>query len=134
VRSRWLLPIAVALLPLFASCGGDHEAQPTIESVDFSPRLLVSVGDAGFVVTTGDTDNASITADPPSAPEGTVIEIRNTGATDRRVTDDSTIDTGVMQPGDSTTVVLTTEGDLELRDAADGATVKITVTPRATTN
>ncbi len=133
MRSRWLVPFVLALGPLVASCAGDHQAEPTIASVDFTPRLVVSVDDGGFSVTRGDTDKAEVTADPPSAPAGTVIEIRNVGTSDHRVTNDSTVDTGIMQPGDSTTVVLTTEGDLELQDAGGGATVTIAVTPRAAT-
>jgi hypothetical protein len=135
VRSRWV-PLLFSLLvlglvPVVASCGGDHQAEPTLASVNFTAKLVVSVDETGFAVTKGETDNPAITAEPASAPEGTVIEIRNAGSVDRRVTDEAAIDTGVMQPGDSTTVVLTTPGDLELHDAASGATLTINVTPRA---
>ena len=135
MRSRWVsLVFGLGVLGLglvVASCAGDHQAEPTIESVNFTPRLIVSVDDNGFHVAKGETDNPSISADPASAPEGTVIEIRNAGSVDHRVTNDAAIDTGVMQPGDSTTVVLTTAGDLELHDATSGATLTIDVTPRA---
>jgi hypothetical protein len=135
VRSRWLslvfVLVGVGLVPVVASCAGDHRAEPTIESVNFTPKLVVSVDDRGFTVAKGESDNSSITANPASAPQGTVIEIRNAGAVDHRVTNDAAVDTGVMQPGDSTTVVLTTEGDLELHDAASGATLTISVTPRS---
>jgi hypothetical protein len=123
--------IVLGLVPLIASCAGDHQAEPTIGSVNFTPRLVVSVDEVGFAVAKGETDNPAITADPASAPEGTVIEIRNTGSAERRVTNEAAIDTGVMQPGDSTTVVLTTQGELELHDAASEATLMINVTPRA---
>ena len=123
--------IVLGLVPLVASCSGDHAAEPTIGSVNFTAKLMVSVDDNGFAVAKGETDNPAITAEPASAPEGTVIEIRNTGSVDRRVTNEAAIDTGVMQPGDGTTVVLTTQGDLELHDAASGATLTINVTPRA---
>jgi hypothetical protein len=145
VRSRWVSllfsrPVlrlgvlglgVVGLGAVIASCAGDRQAEPTIESIDFTPRLLVSVDDTGFTVAKGDTDNPLITADPASAPVGTLIEIRNAGSVDHRVTNEAATDTGVMQPGDNTTVVLATEGDLELRDDASGATLKITVTPRS---
>ena len=134
MRSRWVSLVfglvALGLVTVVASCSGDHQAEPTIGSVDFTPRLVVSVDDRGFAVAKGDTDNPAITADPASAPEGTVIEIRNSGSADHRVTNEAAIDTGIMQPGDSTTVVLTTAGDLELREAASGATLTINVTPR----
>jgi hypothetical protein len=133
VRSRFLLVAVVLGLAVGAvACSGDHRAEPTLGSVNFTPRLVVSVDDSGFEVARGETDNASITADPASAPAGTVIEIRNAGSTDRRVTNNATIDTGVMQPGDSTTVVLTTEGDLELHDAESNAELTIAVTARQT--
>jgi hypothetical protein len=131
VRSRWLLVVVVLGLPvLAAACAGDHPAAPTIGSVDFTPRLVLQVDEQGFEVDRGVTDDPVVTADPPSAPEGTVIEIRNGGSTDHRVTDGGTLDTGILRPGDTTTVVLTAEGDLDLHDAETGATITVAVTAR----
>lgn len=130
MRSRWLISCFVVLAPFVMSCAGDHPAEPTIGSVNFTPRLIVTVDDGGFDVARGDAANPAVTDDPPAAPEGTVIEIRNDGTRDHRVTAGTAIDTGIMQPGDSTTVVLTAEGDLELHDAESGATLTISVTPR----
>lgn len=131
MRSRWLLVLAVVGLALVTpACAGDHPAEPTIGSIDFTPRLVLEVHDQGFEVSRGDTDDPAVTADPPSAPEGTVIEIRNAGSTDHRVSDGSTVDTGILQPGDTTTVVLTTQGDLDLRDTGTDASVTVAVTAR----
>lgn len=131
VRSRWFVLVVLVLAPLVAGCTGDEGTEPTLTSTDFTPRLVVSIDAQGFEVRRGDTDDPAITADPPSAPSGTVIEISNEGERENRVSNDGTVDTGVLQPGDSTVVVLTTEGDLELHDQA-GHEVTITVTPRAT--
>ena len=129
MRSRWLI-LCLVLVPFGAACAGDHPAEPTLGSVNFTPRLIVTVDEAGFGVERGETTNAAITADPPSAPEGTVVEIRNGGSRDHRITTDAAIDTGIMQPGDTTTVVLTTEGELVLHDAASDQSLTVAVTPR----
>lgn len=132
MRSRWfVLVVVVALAPVVAACAGDQGTEPMLTSTDFTPRLVISVDDQGFSVRRGDTENPAISADPPTAPAGTVIEISNEGERENRVSNDGTVDTGVLQPGDSTVVVLTTDGDLELHDQA-GHEVTVTVTPRAT--
>jgi hypothetical protein len=71
-----------------------------------------------------------VTLDPPSVPAGSVIEVRNADNDDHRITADTTIDTGIMRPDDTTTVVMTTEGDIELRDVDSGDALTITVTAR----
>lgn len=127
MRLRPLVLVAVVLASPLVACSGDRGTEPTLPTVELSPRLVVSVDDDGFSVERGDTDDPAITADPPAAPTGTVIEVRNDGDSDNRVSDDDTIDTGVMRPGDTTTVVLTSEGPLELRDASGHAlTIDVT--------
>lgn len=131
MRSRWwFVVLVVGLSTVVAACAGDHPAEPTISTVPFTPRLVVTVDDSGFAVARGQTDDPSISADPPTAPTGTVIEVRNGGSGDHRVTNGGAIDTGVLQPGDTTTVVLRDVGDLELRDDTTDATVTIAVTAR----
>jgi hypothetical protein len=122
--------MVLGVLPV-VSCGGDHDAEPTIPSVDFTPRLVVVVtGADGLAVEPGGRPEGTQLS-PASVPSGSVIEVRNEDSRDHRITAGTTIDTGVMRPGDNTTVVMTTEGDTELRDRETGATLVITVTPRA---
>jgi hypothetical protein len=122
--------VVVVLALVLTACSGDAGTEPTLGSIDFTPGLVVSIDDQGFEVSRGSTEDSAISTDPPSAPSGTVIEISNDGDRDNRVSNDSTVDTGVLRPGESTVVVLTTDGDLVLRDLA-GHEVTITVTPRA---
>lgn len=129
-RRGWGLVIGVVLaVASLTSCAGDRDAEPTVASVDFTPRLVLVVSPDGLEVEEGDRPGASL--DPPSVPAGSVVEVRNDAPDERRVVSGSTIDTGVMQPGDTTTVVLAAEGDVELRDTATGATTTIAVTARA---
>lgn len=130
MRTRSTLLLIVMFMLVAASCAGDHEAEPTIPSVNFTPRLVVLVDADGFTVEAGERSDGT-EMDPPSVPAGSVIELRNADNTDHRITAGTTIDTGVMRPGDSTTVVMTTEGETELRDRVGGAMLAITVTPRA---
>ncbi len=121
-----------------AACSGDYAAEPTIPSVPFDARLVVVIDSDGLSVEAGE-GSADVTLDPPSVPAGSVIAVRNADTDDHRIVAGTTIDTGVMRPGDTTTLVTTTEGDIELTDvpidgttAPDGArAITVTVTPRA---
>jgi hypothetical protein len=125
-----LTAIAVVLVSVFTACAGDRSPEPTVATVDFTPRLVVSVDDAGFHIEATGTSRPSVDRDHPVVPAGTVIEIRNTGTGPRRVVARSTLDTGVMESGDTTTVVLDEAAELELRDVDDGNTLVVTVEPR----
>jgi len=127
-RRSAVILVAVTLL-LFGACAGDHRAEPTIPSVNFAPLLVVSVTADGLTVERGEQD-ADVSLDPPSLPAGSVVEVRNADSEDHRITAGTTIDTGIMHPGDTTTVVITTEGDVEVRDVDSGAALTITVTAR----
>lgn len=121
--------IALTIGALTAGCASDQDAEPTIASVDFTPRLVVLARDDALAVEPGPRDDG-VVLDPPSVPAGSVIEVRNAGNEDHRITAGTTIDTGVMRPGDSTTVVMATAGDVVLRDVDSGDTLVITVTAR----
>jgi hypothetical protein len=119
--------VGIALLSVLTGCAGDREAEPTIPSVDFTPRLVVVVSADGLSVERGERFHDA-QLDPPSVPSGSVVEVRNDDSGDHRITAGSAVDTGVMRSGDTTTVVLTNEGETELRDRETGATLTITVT------
>jgi hypothetical protein len=130
VSTRVLATAGVVLVLLLAGCSGDRKPEPTIATVDFTPRVAVSVDERGFRVESVDSSTASIDPEQPVVSAGTVVEIRNVGTDARRVVAGTKIDTGVMEPGDTTTVVLSEAADLELRDVDSGLTLAVTVEPR----
>jgi hypothetical protein len=121
--------VAAAMLPL-AACSGDAARTPTVASVDFTPKAELHVPDSG--------DLTFIFGSPQSdLPSGSVLVVVNDGQDDHRIvgTVDTTqvFDTGLMHPGDSTTVVITKDGDLTVRDVPTGRDGHLTVTPRPST-
>jgi hypothetical protein len=106
---------------------GDPVEEPTLPTVDFAPSATLTVtpdaiGCALFRVTTGPDC---------SVPAGSVVEVANEGADNRRVVADGIFDTGILRPGDTTTVVVTDVGTFEVYDDAEPEhTLELVVTPR----
>jgi hypothetical protein len=117
----------VALLlvaTVVAGCASDDDAEPDIPRVDFTPSAVVAVDEAGV-------DCVVRSGDPCEVPAGSVIEVRNDGATDARLRGGDVFDTGTMEPGDTMTVVLADEGRVEVVDVANPeVAVTVTVTAR----
>jgi len=92
--------VIVACLALAAvtGCGDSNPSAPTpedLEDIDLSPDHTIVVDDDGF-----DPSELEVTS-------GEVLLLVNEGDTEHSfTTEDRTIDTGLMQPGEETTLVL----------------------------
>jgi len=103
VRSR--VPVAcLAVVVLSTGCGPDHDAQPTVPSVDFTPRAAVVADDDGV---------ACRPPDGCTLPAGSVVAVRNEGSSPRRLRGDDgrTFDTGELRPGEQMTLVVGRSGE-----------------------
>ncbi len=142
-----LLVVAVA-----SACGSDPDAQPTVASVDFEPRLVVTIGSTS--ATAEGTDRAGAVEGGAggaawSVPAGSVVELTMEATEPRRVTisvapaataDDpgtSTpwADAGTMEPDDTTVLALSATGVYRISaEAPDGRTTDLAleVVPRGT--
>ncbi len=140
---RRLVPAVVvtALLigatAVLGACGpSGTPTEPTLGTVDYSPKLVVSIADRGLTYTRGPREDPAVSTDPPVVPSGSVIQIANRAGTEQRLQGGTTFDTGGMHPGESTTVVLVGVPDhdtkIELVDP-DNPTIKgtLTVGPKA---
>lgn len=126
----------LAFIGLCATGCTDHRSnEPRVAQVDFTPKKTISVDDEGLAVGSS-ADAATI-----SLPKGTVIEIRNTGSINHRVQgwistpggrDALLYDTGIMFPGDSTIVMLSTVDTVTFTDVdARERTLSIDVTAKS---
>ena len=80
-------------------------AAADLEAIDLSPDHTVAVDDRGF-------DPAEL-----EVRAGDVIRLVNEGTDEHTFTaDGQRFDTGIMEPGDHTTVVLTEPGEVAYRD------------------
>jgi hypothetical protein len=144
----WMLRALVALAGVglaggaLPACGTDgraeHPSQPTLPAVDFRPKLVVAVGDAGTSATPGSRSDPAIRTDPPTVPSGSVVELVNTATGDQRIQAGAAFDTGILRPGEHTTAVVTNPGpdplDLRLTDVLTGREVgHLVVLPAAPT-
>jgi plastocyanin len=121
--ARWLGPAVAVLLAATAGCGSADPSPPTpsdLEEIDLSVDHTIVVDDDGF-----DPDTLEITA-------GEVIQVVNEGESEHSLTaEDRRFDTGSMQPGDDTTLVLTEPGEVTVFDLADpDHSATITVLPQ----
>lgn len=114
-----------------AACG-DHEAEPTATTFDFSPDAIVSVDAEGIhcELVSGD--------DGCTLESGSVVSVENTDSVNHHLIGanakgGNVFDTGAMQPNDEMTLVLTADGQVTVTDElwADGEspTLEISVTP-----
>jgi len=143
---RWqALAAGVALVAgasLVAACQPVADPQPPVASVDFEPRLIVTLGPDGVTADAGGREGARL--DGPNertVPRGSVVELRNGSGAGRRVTitrslvestdpDDATVwlDTGTMEPDERTVLGFTAVGTYRITATADdAATSELTV-------
>lgn len=103
-RTTTLLAAAGLLL---AACVDPEPSSPTaadLAAIDLSPDHTITVDEDGF---------------DPAALEiraGDVVLLVNEGAEQHSFTADERFDTGRLEPGDTTTLLLTEPGEIEYRD------------------
>ena len=117
-----------------AACG-DHEAEPSMPTLDFTPVATLTVGDGDISCTvTADADGCEV-------DDGSTLLVQNRGASDHRLVgtnrDDGIVfDTGVMRPDDEMTLVLGADGIVTVTDSLSSGsgspTLEVTVVPVAT--
>lgn len=140
-----MVAAAALLVPTAAACGSDPDAQPPVASVDFEPRLVVTVGDTS--VTAEATDRPGAGEGGPGQPEwsvpsGSVVDLTMDATEPREVSisltpsataddPDSDLpwaDAGTMQPGDTTVLALSATGVYRITaTSGDGRTDVLTV-------
>jgi plastocyanin len=101
---------SAAALLLFAACGDPEPSSPSpadLESIDLTPEVTITVDDDGF-------DPATLEVEA-----GTVIRLVNEGEGPHSFTAVDRFDTGRLEPGDDTTLVLTDPGEIAYRDVVD---------------
>ncbi len=102
---RWALVGAAAAI-VVTGCDADP-SPPTPEdlrAVDVSPDHTISVDEDGF-----EPSRLEIRA-------GEVVRLVNAGDEEHSFTAEERFDTGLLEPGEDTTVVLTTPGEVPYRD------------------
>jgi plastocyanin len=102
---RWLAATAAVLLG--AACGPPDPSTPTPEdlrAIDLSPDHTITVDDDGF--------------DPREleVASGDVVLLVNEGTELHSFTAEERFDTGRMEPGEETTLVLTDPGEIPYQD------------------
>lgn len=137
---------ALALLvPVAAACGSDPDAQPPVASVDFDPRLVVTIGDDTVTAEATDRSGAGRGGDGGpewSVPSGSVVELVMDALEAREVaisvTPSATADDpdtevpwatpGTMLPGETTVLGLSATGVYVITSTApDGGTADLAV-------
>ena len=109
MRRCALLGLA-ALLFLIAGCDSERRAisRDDLPDVSTTPAVVVHLGDDGF-----DRDHIDVTT-------ADLVQFVNTGTGEHGVrTADSGIDTGPLQPGESTVVLFDAAATYELTDVND---------------
>jgi len=103
--------VGAGVVALLTGCGDPEPSSPTaadLEDVDLSPDHTISVDEDGYEPTSLEV-----------AP-GEVVLLVNEGDDEHTFTaEDDRFDTGRMQPGDDTTLVLTEPGEVVFRDLED---------------
>ncbi len=99
---RPLLALA-ALVALMSGCSSDDRVADRPEGVEFDIDAELVVDDDGFA-----PERLEVT-------EGDTVELRNEGEDVHRLTSDS-IDSGLMQPGDTVTLRFDEPGTVEYHD------------------
>jgi len=122
-----------------SACGGSASTEPTLTSVNFSPKVLIEIRPGGLHFAKGPREDRDLLLEPPTFGSGTVSEITNATTTVQRLQGDGgkVFDTGLLQPGDRTTVVFTNTTaapiTIAMTDPRDpNITGSIVVRPQAT--
>jgi len=102
--------VGLVLSVALAACAGTRAAEPTVATVNFSPKTVLDVDEAGITSTPIEVIDGAV-----ALRAGNVVEVNNTGAGEHRVTGPG-VDTGILKPGDTTTVVVNKVGDLQIVD------------------
>ena len=137
-RSLAALAVVAAIAITGLNGCGDATPQPTLSTVNFTPKVIVTVSDGHLVISKGPRDDAAVALSGPTeaaVPAGTVIEVVNDGPGSHRLQGDIVFDTGILRRGERTTIVLTNDGTADKRlaitDPGDGAVQGvITVRPK----
>ncbi len=141
-RFRPAIVVAMAMMAAAsgaAGCGrSSTPTEPTLGSVNFAPKLVVTIDDRGLSYARGPREDPAVTTDPPFVPSGSVLDVVNHAARDRRLQGGTSFDTGIMHPGESTTVVVVggTDGNttIPLTDPDDASvTGSLSVGPKPAT-
>jgi len=134
-----VLLLAAGVVGAGSACSGSTPAGPSLPSVNFSPAVLVEIREDGLHLAKGPRDDRDVLLEPPTVGSGTVSEITNATTSAQRLQGDGgkTFDTGILQPGDRTTVVFTNSTSdpvtIAVSDPNDPAIhASIVVRPRAT--
>ena len=102
--------LTVAALLVLAGCGDPQPSSPSpadLEAIDLTPDATITVDEDGF-------DPATLEIEA-----GTVIRLVNEGDEPHSFTAVDRFDTGRLEPGDDTTLVLTEPGEIAYRDVTD---------------
>jgi hypothetical protein len=101
-------------------------ATPTVASVDFTPKATLEVTDSGPLT-------VDIVGGGSDLGSGSVLLVTNSGTSDHRLvgTIDTTqvFDTGTLEHGNETTVVIVPAGELKIADLTTDRDVTVQVTP-----
>ncbi len=126
ITAAVIVAVLAAVTTTAVACG-DPVEEPTLPTVDFSPSAVLTVTPDGIGCAL-----VRVTTGPDCAvPAGSVVEVVNEGADDRRVVADGIFDTGILRPGDTTTVVVTEVGTFRVYDdATPEQTLELVVTAR----
>lgn len=107
MRRRSAVSVISALLLVLAGCGEPRASAPTPEdlrAIDLSPAHTITVDDDGFTP-------AALEIEP-----GTVVLLVNDGTGLHSFTAPERFDTGRLEPGEDTTLLLTEPGEITYRD------------------
>jgi plastocyanin len=110
MRRRPIAGLVAASLLALTACGDSEPSSPSaadLESIDLTPEVTIVVDEAGF-------DPATIEVAP-----GTVIRLVNEGDEPHSFTAEERFDTGRLEPGEDTVLVLTEPGEIPYLDVAD---------------
>jgi len=135
--ARMMAMVAVATIAL-VGCAGDEPLQPTLTSVNFTPKLVIEITGHQLTFTKGPLADDRVSTDNPTVPAGTVIEVVNRGPASHRLQGDIVFDTGIMRSGERTTIVLTndtaTVKQISITDPTDPEIRgSVSVTPKSET-
>lgn len=128
----------MVLVPGGVGCGSRSDAEPSVASVDFEPRLVVVADGEDLRAEEGPRVGATHGDDGWTVPDPSVVlltvegddPVRIVGSRTPTGADEATplVDTGMLLPGDEVTVAVTEPGRVELTlDGSTAAPLLVTV-------